>query len=209
MDDFCQPSNSKTGRILEAARDLFLRHGYGATCMDAVARAAGVSKVTVYTRFECKSKLFAGVIADECARCTHQLALPDVRHLDAREALTRIGANLMRAILEPRAIGIFRVVVAETARFPELGKIFYESGPAVTLTGVAEYLEQAGRNGALDIADAKLAAGQFVALVRGYSHMRGVLALEPPQEHEIGETVERAVETFLRAYRLPERCRQS
>jgi AcrR family transcriptional regulator len=202
MDDFCQPPNSKTDQILEAARELFLRHGYGATCMDAVARAAGVSKVTVYTRFECKSKLFAGVIASECARCTHQLTLPDVRHLDVREALTRIGSNLMHAILEPRAIGIFRVVVAETARFPELSKIFYESGPAVTLAGVADYLEQTNGKGELDIADAKLAAGQFVALVRGYLHMRGVLTLEPPQEHEIEETVERAVETFLHAYRI-------
>ena len=45
--------------ILDAARRLFLEHGYAVTSMDVVAQLAGVSKATVYARFESKEQLFA------------------------------------------------------------------------------------------------------------------------------------------------------
>lgn len=193
------PLSPKAERVLNAAMRLFTEHGYGATSMDAVAVGAGVSKATVYAHFANKQKLFAAVVRSECRRAIEQMAIPDdVHDLDLRAALTRIARTFLEVAMTPRKLAIFRVVIAEVRRFPELGPIFYDSGPRVTLEGLVRYLNRARNSGLIQADDTELAAYQFLGMLRGDLYLRRLLGLT-----EIGNPLRAAdatVEAFLRIY---------
>src|ERR1043166_6930143 len=110
----------KTEAILEAAGQLFREHGYGAVSMDQIAREAGVSKATVYAHFESKDRLFAAMVHNAC-RAYAEGRLPAVTEMeDVRAALTHICREIERFLLSPKTLGIYRVIIAEGPRFPEL-----------------------------------------------------------------------------------------
>src|SRR3954462_5389281 len=117
----------KPAQILAAAKELFTSQGFGATSMDAIARTANVSKATLYAHFSGKEELFAAMVSNECRAQSRLLLAPDADDRELTEALREIGRNYVALLLSPPAVAIFRVVVAETARFPDLGRIFFES----------------------------------------------------------------------------------
>ena len=110
----------KTEKILEAAGQLFREQGYGAVSMDQIARDAGVSKATVYAHFESKERLFAAIVEHGCTTYLEG-TVPAVQQLDdMREALTRIARSIENFLLAPKTLGIYRVIIAESPRFPEM-----------------------------------------------------------------------------------------
>jgi TetR/AcrR family transcriptional regulator, mexJK operon transcriptional repressor len=177
-----------------------MAHGYGAVSMDAVARAAGVSKATLYAHFSSKDRLFATIIGDACQQ---KIALGDVLPAevgDVRAALLAFGGRLLRFFLEERALAIHRVVTAESTRFPELGRAFYDHGPAAVLGTFAAWLNQQTAANRLAVANPTMAAEQFVSMLRTSLFLRASLGLAAASEVEIDATVEAAVTTFLKAY---------
>lgn len=194
-------SSIKAEKVLDAAQRVFSQYGYGATSMDTLAQVAGVSKATVYAHFGSKKALFAAMVRAECQRSMAEMAIPaEEDGRDLRETLTRIGHNFLRLILRPRVLAIFRVVIAETPRFPELGRIFYASGPELTLAGVARYLERADSQGQIATDDPQLAAHQFLGMLRGDLHLRGLLGVADTPPMQLQRIADQAVEAFLRAY---------
>lgn len=194
-------TSPKAEKVLDAAQRVFSQYGYGATSMDTLAQVAGVSKATIYAHFGSKKALFAAMVSAECRRSMSEMAIPaedDSR--DVEEALTRIGRNFLRLILRPRVLAIFRVVIAETPRFPDLGRIFYASGPQLALSGVARYLEQARRQGLIATDDPQLAAHQFLGMLRGDLHLRGLLGIQETGAAQVQGIADQAVAAFLRAY---------
>jgi len=199
-------AGSRTSRIMVAASRLVLEHGYGATSMDAVARAAGVSKATLYAHFTSKADLFAAIVASECARVVPALAGPDIDALPVTEALERMGRNFLDLVLSANALGVFRVVVAETSRFPELGRAFYRSGPERTLAMLSDYLERADRRGLLAVPDPLAAAELLWGMIRSHFHLRCLLGVdsEAPDAAERDLHVRRAVSLFVRGHGMRE-----
>jgi len=192
---------SRAERITAAARQLFLTRGYGEASMDAVARAAGVSKATVYAHFASKEELFSAIIAAECRLHARLLASPSITQLGVEQALTQVGREYLTLVLSPVALCVYRTVIGESRRFPDLGRIFYSSGPAEVERLVAEYLDGAGRRGLLAIDDPALAADLFLSMVRGQTHLRCVLSERPaPADAELERMVAAAVSRFIRAY---------
>ena len=116
--------------VLDAAAGLFMAHGYGAVSMDAVARAAGVSKATLYAHFSSKDQLFATIIGVACREKIALGALLPADATDIRAALATFGDRLLRFFLDERPLALHRVVIGESTRFPELGRAFYDNGPA-------------------------------------------------------------------------------
>jgi AcrR family transcriptional regulator len=191
----------KRQAVIEAAAKLFMAHGYGQVSMDSVAREAGVSKATLYAYFASKDQLFATIVQEGCRdNIVVGLFLPD----DATElsdALTSLAGRMLRFLLGPRALAIHRVVIAESVRFPELGRVFYENGPALFQDVFTPWLLRHQAAGRLRRHDPAVAADQFVGLLRSGLFVRAVLGLTPPPtEAEIDATVTAAVTTFLRAY---------
>src|ERR1700722_7231288 len=183
-----EPSR-KRRKMLDAATDLFVSKGYGAVSMDAVARAADVSKATLYAHFASKDALFATIIRDACCPDTVDEAIFYSDPADVEGTLRLIGNRFLRYILQADTLARYRVVVAEAARFPELGLAFWVNGPQAFCDRLAAWVAQQNAAGRLAADDPTLAADQFLALLRSNLFMRTSLVVPPaPGEAEIEAT---------------------
>ncbi len=191
----------KRRQILDAASELFVANGYGAVSMDAVARAAGVSKATLYAHFGSKDALFATIIDEACrANLADDALFPNAGE-DILVALTAIGERTLRFLLSARSRAIYRVVVAECPRFPELGRALYENGPVRFRVALAEWLAAQSAVGHLAVRDPALAADHFMGLLRTGPYLRGMLGMTVT-DAEIVAAAGAAAATFLRAFGL-------
>lgn len=195
-------NSPKRQAVIEAAGELFIAQGYGAVSMDAIARAAGVSKATLYAHFASKDVLFATIINEACQQNMAVIGLLPEPSDDLAAALTGAGQRMLRFLLDAKPLAIHRVVVAESVRFPELGRAFYENGPAVFRRAFAAWLVAQTAAGRLAVPDPPMAADQFVGMLRAPGvFLRASLGLPPPPtDAEIDATVTAAVRTFLKAY---------
>jgi TetR/AcrR family transcriptional repressor of mexJK operon len=199
-DPRAESESPKRQLVLDAAASLFMAHGYGAVSMDAVARAAGVSKATLYAHFSSKDRLFATIIGEACRGKIALAELLPRDVTDIRAALTAFGRRLLGFFLEERPLALHRVVMGESTRFPELGRAFYDNGPAAVFRTFGDWLAAQTQAGRLAVGDPTTAAEQFVGMLRTSLFLRASLGLARPAAYEIDATVEAAVETFLKAY---------
>jgi AcrR family transcriptional regulator len=169
--------------------------------MDTIAREAGVSKATVYAHFGSKEELFGAVIERECERYFDRFSAGELDPRDVRASLTILGRRFLELILSPDAIALHRIIVGEVTRFPMLGEVFWRAGPERERVQIEGFLRSAAAAGALTLPDPRLAAEQFVTLVRADVQLRQLLRLEAtPGDREIEIVVEGAVGTFIRAF---------
>jgi TetR/AcrR family transcriptional repressor of mexJK operon len=195
------PAGGKAESILAAAKRAFLANGFGAVSMDTIAREAGVSKATVYAHFAGKEELFGAVVGAECEQRFEGFSAGELDPADVRASLTTLGRRFLELVLSPDAIAVHRIIVAEVSRFPALGEVFWRAGPERTLGQIEAFMSSATAAGALDIADMRLAAEQFVGLMRGELHLRHLLRLEAEAgTRRIRDVAAAAVDTFIRAF---------
>jgi TetR/AcrR family transcriptional repressor of mexJK operon len=194
-------TNSKAESILAAAKRSFLAAGFGAVSMDTIAREAGVSKATVYAHFAGKEELFGAVIDRECERYFARFSAGELDPRDVRASLTVLGRRFLELLLSPDGIALHRIILGEVTRFPGLGQVFWHAGPERQRVQIEAFLRSAVASGTLDLADTRLAAEQFVSLVRGDVQLRHLLRLETDADRRgMSDAVEGAVATFLHAF---------
>lgn len=192
----------KFDQVLEGARAVFLADGYEGASVDAIARAAGVSKATLYSYFPDKKLLFMEVAKTECRAQVEEAG--ELLSHDARpaEALCQAGRQITCFVLSDFGQSIFRMCVAESDRFPELGREFFRTGPAVFRDRMRQYLSVASQRGELAIDDLDLAADQFIELCHATLFAETVFGVrEGATEAEIDRVVDGAVDTFMARYR--------
>ncbi|MBM3109385.1 TetR/AcrR family transcriptional regulator [Pseudomonas sp. W15-Feb18] len=193
---------AKRQAILEAAKQLFLTLGYASTSMDAVATAAGVSKLTVYSHFTDKETLFTAAIS---ATCTAQLPelifeLPDGVPLE--QVLLNIGCNFQALISSDQSVQLTRLIMTLGNQDPKLSQIFFEAGPLRVLREMELLLRRVDQRGLLRIEHPDKAAEHFFCLLKGAPNYRLLLGYAPPLDDEAANAhVAEVVEVFLRAYR--------
>jgi TetR/AcrR family transcriptional regulator, mexJK operon transcriptional repressor len=194
-------TNSKAESILAAAKRSFLAAGFGAVSMDTIAREAGVSKATVYAHFAGKEELFGAVIDRECERYFARFSAGELDPRDVRASLTVLGRRFLELLLSPDGIALHRIILGEVTRFPGLGQVFWHAGPERQRVQIEAFLKSAVASGTLALADTRLAAEQFVSLVRGDVQLRHLLRLETDADRRgMSDAVEGAVATFLHAF---------
>jgi len=193
---------AKREAILEAAKTLFLSLGYANTSMDAVAAAAGVSKLTVYSHFTDKQTLFCSAVMATC-----QIQLPDLlfeypEGVPVEEVLLTIARNFQALISSDEAVKLSRLIMAQSSLDPSFGEYFYEAGPKRVLAGMEALLRGADERGLLRIDNPLRAAEHFFCLVKGAPDYRLLLGCAGPLEGDEAEAhVREVVGVFLRAYR--------
>ncbi len=193
---------AKREAILEAAKTLFLSLGYANTSMDAVAAAAGVSKLTVYSHFNDKQTLFCSAVMATC-----QIQLPDLlfeypEGAPVEEVLLTIARNFQALISSDEAVKLSRLIMAQGSLDPSFGEYFYEAGPKRVLAGMEALLRGADERGLLRIDNPLCAAEHFFCLVKGAPDYRLLLGCAGPLEGDEAEAhVREVVGVFLRAYR--------
>lgn len=191
----------KHAQVLEGARTVFLRDGFEGASVDDIARSASVSKATLYSYFPDKRILFMEVAKSECLR--QESATDEMIAMNAppAEALKSAALRMMGLFLSPFGRNVFRVCVAESERFPELGREFWESGPARVRAKMIAYFQQSIDRGELQIDDCDLAADQFAELCKADLFPKLMFGIQEDfSEDEIERVADGAVATFMARY---------
>lgn len=190
----------KHAAILEAAKTLFLKNGFEGTSMDAIAGAAGVSKLTVYNHFQDKENLFYATIESKCSECIPTLEnIPQPTELI--DYLKGLGRQLYRLANGDESIALHRLMISQADSNPALAARMYHSCFDSGLNQLSAILNSLCSNQLLQIADTSLAAQHFFSLVRGNHTLQRLVGYRADySEQEIDSLINDAVLVFLRAY---------
>ncbi|WP_408590731.1 TetR/AcrR family transcriptional regulator [Novosphingobium sp.] len=196
----CSPPKCRLGRaspderrehILAVAARVFAEDGYGATSMSTIAARLGGSKATLYKYFPSKELLFEAVIQQRCGEVVAPLqAIAEADGDDLEALLVSFGLQFMTALFQPEAIELHRTVHAESRRFPEIAAMFMRSGPEIVFEALTQTLQRFAERGQIVSTDQRLAAGQFLGMVKADLHMRVAIGLEATPD---AATIEREV----------------
>lgn len=191
----------KFDQVLSGARDVFLRDGYEGASVDQIARAAGVSKATLYSYFPDKRILFVEVAKTECQRQA-DIAMAEMNMANPpREVLTFAATHMLGFFLSDFGQQVYRTIVAEAGRFPELGREFYRNVPMRVRGKMVDYFREAIGRGQLEIDDLTLAADQFTELCKVRLHGQFILGVRNEfTPDEVRAVIDGAVDMFLARY---------
>ena len=193
--------SAKRRQIVEGARKVLLAQGFDAASMGEIAKSAGVSKGTLYVYFKDKDELFKAIVEKECVFQAEGIFDFDVADPDVAGTLTRVGIAFVQTLCAPSRQSPMRAVIAIADRMPNIGRTFYESGPAVGIAKMRAYLEAQVAAGRLAIPDCEIAAAQLIESCHAtlFKPVLFNFAPAPPLER-IEYVVAIAVRTFMAAY---------
>ena len=187
--------------ILEIARAAFLQDGYAATSMSQIAANLGGSKATLYNYFPSKKDLFIAVADAESARVLDQLYVMSETADDIRASLSSFCRRSLTLILSDDLIAFYRMIVAESVRFPEIGQVAYDLGFKRGIQRMAAFIEKAIEAGVLRKVNARIAAEFLLDLSCGYLHkLRLWNVTQDISPKVIDSHVEAIVAIFLAAF---------
>jgi AcrR family transcriptional regulator len=157
---------AREAQILKAALGVFLRSGFGNSTVEELAAAAKVTKRTLYAYYGDKAGLYAAMIKDLAVGVSLDAATD-------HGTLEALAARIVYRVHSDELVGLHRLVIAESSRFPDLALVLHSQGDARHIARLAEHL-RAER----DAARARLAEPLF-SLLLGERHRRRLLGLDP------------------------------
>ena len=192
----CSPHERRKA-ILAAAQKVFLERGYANASIDAVVELAGGSKATVYQQFGNKEGLLGALVtegAEELAHLVHELPLAGA--LD--ESLRAFGRGYLGLIMRPERLALFRLTIGECGRVPEIGDVFYRTGPQTVAKYMTEFFRSVAAAGLIETSDPERTANQFIHALRGDLYLQNLLnPTRRPTESELNRHIDFVVDTFL------------
>lgn len=201
MSDIRAGKDERRAAILKIAREVFLSDGYAAASMSQIAAKVGGSKATLYNYFPSKKDLFFAVSEAESIRLMDLLFRFNDINGDVFEGVRLFCRRLIDVVLQDDMVALYRLIVAESARFPELGQAVYETGYGPGMNRMAGLLQMAMDHGLLRKADPRKGAELLLDLCQGSLHdyrlwgVRDSVTLE-----EITTAADRAAAIFLTVY---------
>lgn len=192
-------ASEKRAAILTAAMALFTEYGYNNTSLARVAELADVSKATLFKQFPNKDDLFEAIVTGywEIGSANDMVPSPG----EPRTGLTLIGKRYASLLASDGMAGLFRLVIAEAPRFPELARIQFNLGKAPFFDKVRSYLELETQTGGLAVHDPTMAATQFLGMISNYVLWPRMLLVDwELSDEEVTHIVDEAVTTTLSRY---------
>jgi AcrR family transcriptional regulator len=207
VQNYCEPNPRRRESrrlerregILAVAAQHFFEHGYAGVSMSAIAAALGGSKGTLWSYFPSKADLFAAVLEDRTSAYRTELAAVLNPQGDLRTAILEFCRSFILRITSPEAIKLHRLVASEAVRFPEVGEIFQERGPRMTIKALARFLSRHMEEGRLRAENPENVARALMFLCIGpqYQMLWGSAS---PDERTIETEALFVTTAFLRAF---------
>jgi TetR/AcrR family transcriptional repressor of mexJK operon len=191
---------AKRAAILDAAKRMFVQHGFEGVSMDQIAADAGVSKLTVYSHFGDKETLFAAAVKSHCEQGLPSALFEPAPGMPLRQRLTTIARAFYAMITAPEAIAGHRMLCTPQLANTPLSQMFWDAGPRRVQEELATLLQRRIDAGELDIPDVPRAAAQFFTLLKGEPHARMVFGCCPAGSEDAEAHLAASVDLFLRAY---------
>jgi AcrR family transcriptional regulator len=193
--------SSKRRQIMDGARKVFMDLGFDGASMGEIARAAAVSKGTLYVYFADKSALFEAIVEEEALQ-HGQVVFNFDPERDVETTLQEFGRAYINLICRPSGGSAIRTVMAIAERMPEVGRRYYERVLDKSINRLADYLGAHVGPGDLAIDDCHLAAAQFMQMSQASLFLPFIFQAAPaPSEERIARVVDSATRMFLAAYR--------
>jgi AcrR family transcriptional regulator len=197
-----EEDSAKRRQILDGARAVFMDLGFDGASMGVIARAAGVSKGTLYVYFADKNRLFEAIVEQESLE-QGKAAFNFDPERDAITTLREFGQAYIQLLCRPGGGSAIRTVMAIAERMPDVGRRFYQRVLEHTINRLAEYLEARVKAGDLAIDDSTLAATQFMQLCQASLFQPFIFQAKPaPSREQIAKVVDSAVRMFVATYQV-------
>jgi AcrR family transcriptional regulator len=182
-------------RLIRVARRTFLAKGYGATSMNEVAKAARVSKGTLYARFPSKADLFRAIIEAQIRHAGAAAAHVGPKPKRLHGMLRLYAERALRESLTEEIVQLNRLIYSEAGRFPELGEAAWLRSRA-GVQQVAEHIREYALEEEIPCRNPEAAAEMFTTMLRGF-YSDVMLSGRPATMAEVGAWTERMLEVFL------------
>ena len=196
-----EEDSSKRRQILDGARKVFMDLGFDGASMGEIARAAQVSKGTLYVYFADKCALFEAILEQEALQ-HGQVVFNFDPDRDAETTLKEFGLAYIHLVCRPGGGSAIRTVMAIAERMPDVGRRYYGRVLDKSINRLSGYLKARVASGELDIEDCDLAASQFMELCKASLFLPFVFQAAPaPSEERMAAVVDSATRMFLAAYR--------
>ena len=189
--------------IFDASRHEFAASGYAATCMENVARHAGVSTKTLYRLIPNKAALFEAMVTERIDRFVSVVSLRACKGDDIEVALTDALQVCAELLLDAEVITLQRVILGDSDKFPEIAETFYHKAIRRTEDALAGWLRSAQQRGQIELDDARAAAGMLLGMLAFQPHRAVMFGHEQPLSRtEVEHRVRNCATLFLRGCRV-------
>lgn len=189
--------------------DLFLEQGFERTSLTDILRRSKGSRSTLYEAFGSKEGLLRAMVEEACLRVWSMVdpgAGDDCPGLPATaEGLTAFGVHFLKTVTGQSSISVYRIMVAEGHRFPDIAGQFYAEGPKLLTDRLTAVFRRGQADGVLIDGDARRLAQIFIGTLVSDFHIRRTLGLAPViADADMEAHVRGAVEIFLRGAGRPQ-----
>ncbi len=191
--------DEKRMAAVKAATELFFEQGYERTSLQQVAKRADVSTATLFKRYPTKAALFEAIVEQFWLVENKCEGAPPAG--TPRAGLRKIGLDYARRMRRPEMVAIYRLIIAEALRFPDLGQMLFDKGKGPYLDWLSAYLDAEVQAGELAVPDIPDAARAFLAGIAGQAFWPELVGPGcGGTDEEMIEIVDEAVTTMLARY---------
>jgi AcrR family transcriptional regulator len=186
--------DARPRQILEAAFRVFGAQGLHRATLDDVARAAGITKGTIYLYFPGKAALFSAMLKSRV-----NALLPDIETPVApggpaalHAQVEALGARLYRFFRSPAYLGLWRTIVSEAAEFPEVATAVFREGILPANRRIAALIQRGIETGVFRPMDPLIAGRGFAAMFQLFAitqKLMGGERVHPLSDRAVVETV--------------------
>ena len=183
--------------IIKSAAEVFLEKGYEHTSVDAILARSGGSRRNIYEWFGNKDALFAAVVEHLCDDLLISMSAHELNSDDPEETLRKFGRVFVKTLVSPPVIALYRLVIAESYRFPELSRVFYDAAPGAVISQMANFLTLCNDRGTLKVENPDLTARILVEMMKGDLHLKAVIDPHARITRSIPATVDHAIHVAI------------
>jgi AcrR family transcriptional regulator len=146
----------KRAEILGAALALFGERGFEGTNMDEIANAVGVSKATLYLFCTSKEDLLVQVLQESTLNLLSKSIKIEHDDDNWEEAIRQVGRSYLEIARQPDRVALLRTVISESAKYPEIGALYYEKGFMAACQNVVDYLKHLKKLGLIKMSQSDI-----------------------------------------------------